>query len=405
MNQFFYPDSVATAQLLGDVAGALAAWGHAVTVICGGETNARPAAPPPGVEVIRVANRRFARETGSRLASYATFLSSATLAALRVQRPDLVVTLTTPPFASVIGTLLKHAVKSIRHVIWEMDLYPDVAVDLGVVSRGSLVARILTRFADLQRRQADGIIALGECMRDRLQSHGISPERIHICENWADSSVIRPLPLPAGGTLRILYSGNLGLAHDVATIQEAMKKLNGDSRFQFIFCGNGPLRPALETFSTSHQLSNVAFHSHQPRENLSAMLGTSHVGLVTQRAECTGAVVPSKVYGLMAARRPYIFIGPRAATPALLIERFGCGWHVEPHDANRVVSLLDRLSRTPQLVSRAGERAHAAFAQNYDLPAGVARIAQVLGVTQPPPFAAAITEQERTQCIPSSSSY
>ncbi len=393
INQFFHPDTVATAQLLTDVATSLRGWGHTVTVICGqsGSAGAGPASID-GVDVIRIGNRAFSRETRSRLASYATFLAGAARAALKVDRPDVVVTLTTPPFTSVIGNLVKRRT-SARHYIWEMDLYPDVASDLNVLRRGSPVTHILSWFADLQRRRADGIIALGDCMRERLESHSIAPRHIHVCENWADSGLIRPLPSPADGVMRILYSGNFGLAHDSDTIQSVMARLNGDRRFQFLFGGGGPRHPALIEFSKRHKLTNIGFLPYQSKENLSAMFGSVNIGLVTQRLECAGAVVPSKVYGLMAAQRPYLFIGPRSAMPGRLIERYGCGWQIDPGDTPGLIQLLDRLAAAPQLVQRAGERAHAAFLANYDLPMGVARIAGVLGVTAP--------TIQSTECAPS----
>jgi colanic acid biosynthesis glycosyl transferase WcaI len=379
INQFYHPDTVATAQLLSDLATTLSGWGHSVTVICG---QSGGSSSVDGVNVIRVGNREFSRNPAARVASYATFLWGAARAALKVSDPDVVVTLTTPPFTSVIGNVVKHR-SAARHYIWEMDLYPDVAADLNVLGRRSLATRMLCWFANLQRRRADGIIALGDCMRERLESHGLASEQIHVCENWADSGLIHPLPSPTDGVMRILYSGNFGLAHDAETIQSAMVRLNADRRFQFLFGGGGPRHAELVEFSTRHKLENIRFLPYQPRENLSATFGSVNIGLVTQRAECAGAVVPSKVYALMAARRPYLFIGPRTAMPARLIGRCGCGWQIDPGDAAGLIQLLDRLAETPQLVHRAGERAYAAFLANYDLPIGVARIADVIGVEAP----------------------
>lgn len=385
INQFYQPDSVATAQLLGDVAETLAAWGHQVTVICGenSEPQIGAAASPSSVQVVRVGCRAFSRAPGARMASYATFLANAAVAALQVPRPDVVVTLTTPPFTSLLGSLVRRLSKTARHYIWEMDMYPDVAADLGVIRAGGLASKLLTAIANGQRRKADGVIALGECMRSRLTAHGVAPERIRVCENWADASVVRPTPVPDGAVLRVLYSGNFGLAHEAATIQRAMDQLNGDARFRFVFNGSGPRRAELESFAAARRLRNVSFGSHLSKEDHAGALAGCSLGLVTQHPGCSGSVVPSKVYSLMAARRPYLFVGPRTATPALLVARFGCGWQVDPGDAPGLVRLLDQLAAEPQLIHRAAERAYAAFQRHYDLPAGVARIAAVLGVTPP----------------------
>jgi glycosyltransferase involved in cell wall biosynthesis len=103
----------------------------------------------------------------------------------------------------------------------------------------------------------------------------------------------------------------------------------------------------------------------------------AHVGLVTQQANCCGSVVPSKVYTVMAAGRPVLFIGPRNATPARIVEQFRCGWQIDPGDVNSLRRLLDILIRNPSQVREAGEAARRAFNSNYDRPLGVARICSI----------------------------
>ena len=104
INQFFYPDSAATSQYLTDLARNL----DGATAISGspGYAETAEAGPPPATTIIRISNRPFARGTLSRLASYATFYISAARQALK-QNPDVVLTLTTPPFVALIGTALK----------------------------------------------------------------------------------------------------------------------------------------------------------------------------------------------------------------------------------------------------------------------------------------------------------
>ena len=112
-----------------------------------------------------------------------------------------------------------------------MDLYPDIAVDLDVLRPHSWSTRLMSAFLDNARRRADGIIVLGECMRGRLMRRGIPAGRIYVADNWADGAEIHPLPFPVPEPLRILYSGNLGLAHDVDTVRVAIHHFRSDSRF------------------------------------------------------------------------------------------------------------------------------------------------------------------------------
>ena len=379
INQFFWPDTAATGQLLTDLARAVAPADGLVTVLCGRpDYGAVDETPAPPVVILQCGPARFSRGKVRRVISYASFVGGAAWNVLWAPRPDVVVTLTTPPLVSLLGTALKMWRRS-RHYIWEMDVYPDIATDLGVFRKGGATDRIVGLVADWSRKRADGIIALGEDMKERLVARGISAEKIHVCENWADGEQIRPEAMPAG-PLKIHYSGNFGMAHDLETICDAIQELRGDDRFRFSFAGGGARLKKLNIFALD-PANHVAVGEYCSRNELGASLGAAHLGLVTQLPPTAGSVVPSKTYGIMAAGRPLLYIGPKNATPARIIDRFRCGWQVDPGDVRGLVSLLDRLASQREELQAVGRRARAAFEEHYDRPAGVARIRVVLGVS------------------------
>jgi glycosyltransferase involved in cell wall biosynthesis len=382
LNQFFWPDSAATSQLLTDLARGLAERGHQVYALCAeGGYAIKDVSDPPPVQIHRVKALPFLRGPLGRVLSYASFFLTATLRAFSLPKPDLVITLTTPPLLSLIGSLIKF-LRGSRHFIWEMDVYPDVAVDLQYIRPNGLLERAAGFLSDYSRHKADGILALGACMRQRLLNRGIDGGKIHIAENWADGRLIRPLPRPAENTaLTLLYSGNLGLAHDVDTLFEAMKNFKRDARFRFVFAGSGQLRKQLETACREEQIDTAEFRPYSPRASLSQSLASGDIGLVTQRESCLGSVVPSKVYGLLAAARPILYIGPAASTVGEMIQRLRCGWQVECNHSAALTALLDSLASHPAQVEAAGQRARQAFIDHYDLPLGVARICALVGAS------------------------
>jgi glycosyltransferase involved in cell wall biosynthesis len=99
---------------------------------------------------------------------------------------------------------------------------------------------------------------------------------------------------------------------------------------------------------------------------------------VTQSAACFGSIVPSKVYALMAAGRPILYIGPKGTTPSRIIRNFQCGWQIECGDVKSLVDLLHFLAGCSEAIRGAGGRARKAFLENYGLPIGVARLAAIL---------------------------
>jgi colanic acid biosynthesis glycosyl transferase WcaI len=379
INQFFWPDTAATGQLLTDVARDINPDMHVVTVFCGSSPyGSLDAGSPPPVKVVQCGGATFSRRKIGRVVSYASFLVSAATRSIRAPRPELVVTLTTPPLISLLGTLLK-ALRGSRHFIWEMDVYPDIAVDLNVLKQKSFVTKLVGILADFSRKRADGIIALGEDMKARLVARGISEHKILVAENWADGNEIVARPF-LDGPLAVHYSGTLGLAHELHTIAEAIRQLRDDN-FRFVFVGGGARRPELEKFCREQRIANVEFRPYEGRSGLSQSLAEGHVGLVTQLPRTVGSVVPSKMYGIMAAGRPMLYVGPENATPSFVLQRHECGWRVEPGDVAGMVQLLKRLEKDRSLVREAGARARRAFDDHYDRPIGVARVLSILGLS------------------------
>jgi len=380
VNQFFHPSSAAASQLLTDLARHLANTGTGVTIICG-RSNYGIMNPGElsGVGIRHVPNLPFGHARFGRILSYGSFYAGAVLLALAARRPSIVLTLTTPPLISLAGTLLKK-LRGVPHFIWEMDVYPNIAVELGVLSPNSRLTRLIGALADWSRRNADGVIVLGDDMKEILIARGIQPDKIFVSENWADDVEITPLPFP-DGSLNLLYSGNLGLAHDIETLQGAMLSCTAPdmaSRIQFTFAGGGPRRESLEAFARTHGLVNVAFRDYCSRDKLAKSLAEGHVGVVTQQSGVIGSVVPSKLYGILAAGRPVIYVGPRATTCARVIERFNCGWQIDPGDVRGLIAVLRHLDQNREAVYAAGGRAREAFEQNYTRAIGVRRITQIL---------------------------
>src|SRR5258708_3706137 len=143
INQFFWPDTAATGQLLTDVTRGIDPEGHAMTVLCGTSTyGVVDTASPPPVKIVQCGRAKFSRGKIGRVVSYASFFVGAAARGVRGPRPSLVVTLTTPPLISLLGTLLKR-VHGSQHIIWEMDVYPDIAVSLNVLKPRSVVTRLM----------------------------------------------------------------------------------------------------------------------------------------------------------------------------------------------------------------------------------------------------------------------
>jgi glycosyltransferase involved in cell wall biosynthesis len=220
-----------------------------------------------------------------------------------------------------------------------MDVYPELAFRAGLLSRGSPLGRLLQAVARGTLHGSDRVIALGETMAERLLEDGA--RRVTVVHNWADGEAIRPRPVE-GHELRrawnwedrfvVLYSGNMGLVHEFSTVLDAADRLREEERVRFAFVGDGPRRAWLETEVGRRRLGNVEFRPRVPRERLGQGLTAGDVHLVSMIDGIAGLVVPSKIYGILAAGRPTLYVGPPVGEVAAILREGGCGTHVAIDD-------------------------------------------------------------------------
>jgi glycosyltransferase involved in cell wall biosynthesis len=165
----------------------------------------------------------------------------------------------------------------------------------------------------------------------------------------------------------VCYSGNMGRAHEFDTILGAAQILAGKAgSIEFLFIGGGAQRRMVEDEVRRSGLANVQFRPYQDRAGLSFSLGVGDVHLVSQRPEVEGYVFPSKLYGILAAGRPLVFIGDPEGEISVLVEREGIGVAVRQGDAAGLADQLLRLAGDAVLREAMGARARALLCERYD---------------------------------------
>ncbi len=95
------------------------------------------------------------------------------------------------------------------------------------------------------------------------------------------------------------------------------------------------------------------------------MLAAGDIHIVTVRRGLEGAVVPSKLYPILAAGRPVLAVAPEESDVARIVRRTGCGVAVDPDNPMALAEAVRALSRDPQRVVEMGRRARE-IAPSYD---------------------------------------
>ena len=368
INRVYPPDEGATGRVLEHVAGTFVRAGWDVSVLS--TASADEAAGQyvrNGVRIIRCGARLSKKSLAARAFGYALMLPMLAVAALRLPRIDVVVTKSDPPMLSLLGVLLRCFRKSLL-IHWAQDLYPEVAEEAGVLAKGGVIASLVRGLSTCSMRRHDLTVAVGRCMASRIRERGIPSESIRVVPNTGIEREIIPQERGTGsfrtrhgleGAFVVEYSGNLGRAHEFATVLDAASVLRerGIAGVVFLFVGSGPGEAELRREVTERGLGNVRFLPMQPFSELSATLGAADLHLVTMKPGMSGLVVPSKFYGVMAAHRPCLFVGPEDSEVARVILREGTGRVITPGDAAGLVSAIMEYRASPDLRELDGERA------------------------------------------------
>lgn len=293
LNQYFPPDPAPTGVLLAELADELRKRGHTVECI-GAAQDYRPS---------QVKRGRWAREFGA--------LLQILRRGLRAERPDMVLSATSPPCLLVIATLiaLRHGAKSAH---WVMDLYPEIAVALGELKSRAL-AGVISSLMGWCYRRTDRVVALDADMAERLRRHGV---RAEVVRPWVFAPIARiveettpPARHPAKPWVWI-YSGNLGRAHEWETLLEAQRLLEQrDATATLIFQGGGPARAAAQERAQELGLQRCHWRDYAEPEAIVQSLLACDACAVTQLSAARGMLWPSKLGLLLSLPRPIIWVG------------------------------------------------------------------------------------------------
>jgi len=381
-NRSYWPDQAATGQLLTELAQDLVSrHGCEVTVVAGrplhsGAVERRRLAPVSrethgGVTILRANGTRFRpRRFARRATNYLTYFASAVLASLQVGRPDIVVSLTDPP---IVGLAARWTARrtGARFVYVCEDIFPEGAALLEDF-HNDRVNRILDRVNRYLVREADATVALGGRMQRRLvEEKGADPARVAIIHNWADCDAIAPGPKDNAFTRAhgladrfvLMHSGNVGLSQNLDVLIEAASRLVSRERIVIAIVGDGAKREGLEREAARRGLANVRFFPYQPKALLHESFAAADAFLVSLKAGLEGYMVPSKVYGVLAAGRPYVAAVDFSSEVATIARDHGCGVLAAPGDPDALAGAIVSLADDPATTRAMGQRARTAALQ------------------------------------------
>lgn len=382
LTQYYPPEIGAPQKRLSELAVCLTARGHEVTVLTAmpnypqgriypGYGNMLRREKVDGIKIIRTwiyptQSARMIR----RLTNYFSFVfSSAIIGSLALGRSDFLMVESPPLFLGLSGYWVSR-LKRTRLIFNVSDLWPESAVQLGVVRSGSLSHRLglsletfCYRKSWLITGQSMSILA---SIRERFPGYAT----FHL-SNGVDTGKFAPdkwtsearAEIASSDECVVLYTGLHGIAQGLDQLLAAAQRLNGHSGLHFVLVGDGPEKKMLMASTRELGLSNVRFFDPRPADRIPALVASADIVLVPLKMFIPGAV-PSKLYEAMASGRPVVLIAEGEA--ADIVQRHRAGLVVKPGDIGALVEALRTLYKDPALRRHLGNNGRQAAVEFYD---------------------------------------
>jgi colanic acid biosynthesis glycosyl transferase WcaI len=379
LNRSFWPDREATGQFLTELCDDLST-DHAVTIVAGPSYHTKEGnlggfrlwsrTRRGQITIIRTWGTRFSKSSlAGRLVNLGTYYLLAALVAYRLPRPDIIVAETDPPLLGALAAVLKRRWRC-RLVYNVRDLYPDIAEVTGGV-RSPFLLELLRRGNDYAYERADLIVTLGNDMARRIVGKGVAAEKVVVVPDWVDCGRICPLESNPfrrifGNKFVVMYSGNVGLTQQLEGVLEAAGRLRDDDRILFAIIGEGARKEWLQEQARVMGLNNVRFMPYQPLEKLGESLNAADLHLIPLAQGVAGCLVPSKIYGILAAGRPFIAMMEDGAEVAQIARDDAVGFVVPPGDIDALVETIRGAADAPEQLKQMGMRARRLAELRFD---------------------------------------
>jgi colanic acid biosynthesis glycosyl transferase WcaI len=367
LNEYFPPDTAATAKNAAIVAEALAER-HYVTVLAGRPSYDPVDRHPPylfrreqkgNLVIERVGSTTFSRlGMKGRLANYLSYLALAVPRALSMA-PDVVLAMTDPPIEGIVGASIAKFLG--RPFVYNIrDLYPEMALAGGILHQGIWTAA----WDDSHRRalrQAARVIVLGEDARERIIEKGVDPSRVTVIRDAVPFPKILPLvdrevvrDIRGGFRFVMVHAGNLGFYGAWHTLIRTAQMLEREG-VGLVFIGEGAMKSQIQ--AAVRNCRNIRFLPFRPASEIPSVMAAGDLHVITIRRGLEGIVVPSKLYNILAYGRPILAIATERAEVARLVRRYECGTTADPDDATEVGHVVKSLLNAPERLEQMSRQA------------------------------------------------
>jgi len=343
-----------------------------------------------GVNIYRVKN--IGRHHGNLLSrfifSIAFILKSFFFLIVKKRDYDILIITTNPPFLGLLILILNFFLK-VPYVVIAYDIYPQILDKMGILKKNSILYKFWKWLNIKVYNNASKIISIGSDMSSIIENEMsvLDKTKIELIYNWSDKNKVFPVERASNNFIIkngfenkkiLLYSGTLGSTHNIEEILIAADELKTESNILFLFIGSGSKANLVKKYISNSGNSNVILMPFQPIEIISQTLSSAILSFVCLDSSFTGLSVPSKSYGILAAKVPIIGMMDNNAEISKMIEEFQCGVVWNSSKNIKLSSLIIDIISNDNLLNKMNENAYNAFINNFNIDISVKKYNNVL---------------------------
>lgn len=388
----YAPEARAAAYLSRELAEGLARLGHNVAVITRMPTQFVPEAQSNAPQAVEAAAGVTVKRISAVTASSGIWLraldqlvvSFKIMLSLWTAPKSDVLLVYSPPLVLSLAAVVQKWLRRWPYVLNLHDLYPQTAIDLGILRNRGLIW-LATLVESIVYRNAGKIVVAAPASRRILTGQKCIPDRrVEMIYNYIDTKACTPGPVEnifrkrnaIEGRFVVLYAGLMGLAQDLTPVIEAARRVQHDPDWVFVLAGDGPC--ARKWAELTRPMTNVKMVGSLSYQQYYEALQAADVCLVALSAAFEAPAVPGKVPTIMAAGRPIVASVPLGNDTREVLEAARCGIAVRPDRPEDLLAALQSLKDKPDLRHEWGANGARYAAAHFDVRAAVKRFEHVL---------------------------
>jgi len=271
----------------------------------------------------------------SRFRAWLTYFIYSVITLKGIKGKPILIISSNPPFLSMIGYIYKK-IRGWNYIVRILDVYPDALVQNRLIRQTNPVYKMWGYLNRIMYSHAEHVITLGHIMAEKTSQYIDSSQKVKVIPDWVNVKQYKPIQKNKNwfskkhfdlNNLTVIYSGNLGLTHDVDTLFEGIKLLKDQNSISFAIIGGGACKE--EAINQSNLLNNLKYLPFQPEEILPYSLASADIAIICLGKGTEGISMPSKLYFSMATGCAIISISDGSNDLQYIVEKTKCGLNVE----------------------------------------------------------------------------